>query len=98
MAVEIAVVDDLAATLAVCFSGLSTGSCSTMPAKPMPMFDQAELFHIHKNPNPDGLVGRNIHHALGDRLRTIQDGRRLNRAVYAGGHRGRCCRRYVSRS
>ena len=35
--------------------------------------DEAGLFHVHENPNPDCPVGRSIHHALGVRLRMVQD-------------------------
>lgn len=31
-----------------------------------------ELFHFHENPNPDCPVGRNIHHALDDKLQQVQ--------------------------
>lgn len=30
------------------------------------------LFHFHENPNPDCLVGRNIHNLLDDRLIQVQ--------------------------
>lgn len=30
------------------------------------------LFHFHENPNPDCLVGRNIHNLLDDRLLQVQ--------------------------
>ncbi len=31
-----------------------------------------ELFHFHENPNQDCPVGRNIHHALDDKLQQVQ--------------------------
>lgn len=31
-----------------------------------------ELFHFHEKPNPDCLVGRNIHHVLDNRLLEVQ--------------------------
>ncbi|MCD7950353.1 MAG: Rrf2 family transcriptional regulator [Erysipelotrichaceae bacterium] len=31
-----------------------------------------ELFHFHENPNKDCPVGRNIHHALDDKLQQVQ--------------------------
>lgn len=34
--------------------------------------ESGELFHFHENPNPKCPVGRNIHHALDDRLSQIQ--------------------------
>lgn len=34
--------------------------------------ENGELFHFHDNPNPACPVGRNIHHALDDKLDRIQ--------------------------
>lgn len=34
--------------------------------------ENGELFHFHENPNPNCPVGRNIHHVLDDRLKSIQ--------------------------
>lgn len=34
--------------------------------------ENGELFHFHDNPNPVCPVGRNIHHALDDKLDRIQ--------------------------
>lgn len=34
--------------------------------------DNGELFHFHENPNPECVVGRNIHRILDDRLRQVQ--------------------------
>ena len=34
--------------------------------------DHGELFHFHENPNPECLVGRNIHRILDDKLQQVQ--------------------------
>lgn len=34
--------------------------------------EEGELFHFHENPNPNCLVGGNIHHVLDDKLDRIQ--------------------------
>lgn len=34
--------------------------------------ENGELFHFHDNPNPACPIGRNIHHALDDKLDRIQ--------------------------
>lgn len=35
--------------------------------------EENTLFHFHENPNPDCLVGRNIHNILDDKLLRVQD-------------------------
>ena len=35
--------------------------------------EENTLFHFHENPNPDCLVGRNIHNILDDKLIRVQD-------------------------
>ncbi|MCC8111309.1 MAG: Rrf2 family transcriptional regulator [Ruminococcus sp.] len=34
--------------------------------------EDGKLFHFHENPNPNCLVGRNIHQVLDDKLQQIQ--------------------------
>jgi len=34
--------------------------------------EESTLFHFHENPNPDCLVGKNIHNVLDDKLLRIQ--------------------------
>ena len=36
------------------------------------LIEKGDLFHFHENPNPNCPVGRNIHGALDDKLRNIQ--------------------------
>ena len=35
--------------------------------------DETGLFHFHENPHPDCVVGGNIHKALDDKIRRVQD-------------------------
>nr|WP_307999533.1 Rrf2 family transcriptional regulator [uncultured Merdimonas sp.] len=35
--------------------------------------EENTLFHFHENPNPDCLVGKNIHNILDDKLLRVQD-------------------------
>lgn len=37
------------------------------------LLEDGELFHFHENPNPNCLVGRNIHVVLDDKLMHIQE-------------------------
>lgn len=41
--------------------------------KAVDCMDEEGLFHFHENPNIDCPVGRNIHSAMEDKLRMIQD-------------------------
>ncbi len=41
--------------------------------KAVDLLEDGELFHFHENPNPNCLVGKNIHNALDDKLLKIQE-------------------------